>query len=81
MAVYPFEDVETGQEVLLEMPMSKAVSIGKVITRGPKGAKRRLRRLVSGETQIGVRFNGYFKNYQIKRGSALWRQADGYDER
>ena len=60
------------------MPMSGPVpSIGSVVKR--RG--RRLRRLVSTQTELGVRYNGYFKNYQIARNSPEARKADAYDER
>ena len=77
MVLYQYEDVETGQEVILDLPMGKGGSIGNIF----RNRGRRLRRLVSSDAGISVKFNGLFPNYQIPRNSKEAQECDARDYR
>jgi len=55
MAIYEFQDVESGKMVDVEMPMAEAVDIGSTIRRGG----RTLKRLVSRECIPAAQVKGF----------------------
>lgn len=75
--IYSFEDAETGEPVDVDLPMADAPQIGAILT----VAGRRLRRLPERTTQANVKYDGVFRNYQVRRGSKEAQGADFYDKK
>jgi len=78
--IYQYEDVKTGEVVLVEhATMDDVPYVGDTY----KWNKRVLRRLPSGsggeQHEICVKYDGLFRNYQIRKKDPITRYADGRD--
>lgn len=78
--IYQYEDLETGEEVLVEhKDMDDVPYVGQTYLWN----NRTLRRLPSGQSgsqhQICVKYDGLFRNYQIRKKDPITRHADGRD--
>jgi hypothetical protein len=77
MALYEFKDEKTHRKVLLELPMSGPVpSIGEVIIHQGREVRR-----IASDINMDVQYDGYFKDYGVRKGSPAAMNADAYDER
>lgn len=77
MALYTCEDLETGRETVLEIPMDDAPSIGSEF----EMHDRRYRRLVERQTQALAKYHDVFWCFQVNRKSAAAADCDFRDAR